>query len=67
MKRILHVLFESMVGLSGRAIVLGFLRARASYFFIITGQGPTVLAVDAGSAHLEIFSHPKVSLRGSPI
>ena len=54
MKRILRVLFESMVGLSGRAIVL----PGRHTFFIITGQGPTVLAVDAGSARLEIFSHP---------
>ena len=46
------MVFESTVGLSGRAIVLGYFKC----FFILLGQGPTVLAVGAGSVRLEIFS-----------
>ena len=40
------------MGLSGRAMVLGYFNC----FFILLGQGPTVLAVGAGSVRLEIFS-----------
>ena len=41
------------MGLSGRAMVLGYFKC---FFYIFLGQGPTVLAVGAGSGRLEIFS-----------
>ena len=47
------MVFESTVRLSGRAMVLGYLKC---FFFILLGQGPTVLAVGAGSVRLETFS-----------
>ena len=46
------MVFESTVGLSGRAMVLGFFKC----FFIIIRQWPTALAVGPGSAPLVIFS-----------
>ena len=46
------MVFDSTVGLSGRAMVLGYFKC----FFYTARASPTVLAVGAGSVRLEIFS-----------
>ena len=56
MKCILHVLARRYGGMSGLASMQGKFKCQGVLLFRIIGQGPTVLAVCAGSCFLEILS-----------